>query len=119
MFFPHPQKMLIIVAQKRNDRSQFVFHQEKRNYYLGNYDLSTRNIAALKCESRKTKCWVPWTPLYSKVLRRNNNIQQSCVEMVASINRCSITIAQLQIRHSVHMHYSGNSLTQSVWELAF
>ena len=24
--------------------------------------LSARNIAALKCESRKTKCWVPWNP---------------------------------------------------------
>ena len=27
--------------------------------------LSARNIAALKCENRKTKCWVPWNPPYA------------------------------------------------------
>ena len=27
--------------------------------------LSAQNIAALKCENRKTKCWVPWYPPYA------------------------------------------------------
>ena len=35
--------------------------QKKYNYYLGNYKTyQPENIAALKCESRKTICWVPW-----------------------------------------------------------
>ena len=35
--------------------AQLLFRQLQKS--------SVRNIAALKCESRKTKCWAPWNPL--------------------------------------------------------
>ena len=59
-FFRTP-KMLIYANQLKNDPADldFFFHQEKRNYYRQLQKLSTRNVAALKCESRKNKCWVP------------------------------------------------------------
>ena len=48
--------------------------QKKRNYYLCNYTkLSTRNTAALKCESRKNKCWVPWKPPLKAMVYDNFN----------------------------------------------
>ena len=33
--------------------------------------LLARNIAELKCESRKTKCWVPWYPLMQLSVKGN------------------------------------------------
>ena len=59
--FPDPPKCYFMLINSKTTRPiSFFFHQKKRNYYLGNYK---KNIAALKCESEKTKCWVPWFPL--------------------------------------------------------
>ena len=60
--------MLIYANYHENDAADLnFFHQQKRNYYLARQlqKLSAQNIAALKCASRKTKCWVPWYPPYA------------------------------------------------------
>ena len=49
--------------------------------------LSARNIAALKCERRKTKFWVPWYPLMQlSVNKYHNNKLNSMLEKVQIVH---------------------------------
>ena len=63
-FFQTP-KMLIYANKRENDAADLIFFSPKEAQLLFRQlqKLSARNIAALKCESRKTKCLVPWYPL--------------------------------------------------------
>ena len=56
--------MLIYANYLENDVADLNFFSPKEAQQLFRQlqKLSARNIAALKWESRKTKCWVPWYP---------------------------------------------------------
>ena len=56
--------MLIYANYRENDAADLIFFSPKEAQLLFRQlqKLSARNIAALKCERRKTKCWVPWYP---------------------------------------------------------
>ena len=58
--FPDP-KMLIYANKLENDAADLIFFSPKEAQLLFRQlrKLSAKNIATLKCESRKTKCWVP------------------------------------------------------------
>ena len=54
---------MLISAKTTRRTSIFFSPKEAQLLFRQLQKLSAQNIAALKCESRKTKCWVPWTPL--------------------------------------------------------
>ena len=53
---------MLISAKTMRRTSIFFSPKEAQLLFRQLQKLSARNIAALKCESRKTKCWVPWNP---------------------------------------------------------
>ena len=53
---------MLISAKTTRRTSIFFSPKEAQLLFRQLQKLSARNIAALKCESRKTKCWVPWNP---------------------------------------------------------
>ena len=74
-FFPHP--MLMYANKLKNYATDVIFSpKEAQLLFRQLQNLSTRNIAALKCESRKTKCRVPWIPLMQLSVKHNNSIKQ-------------------------------------------
>ena len=54
---------MLIRAKMTWSISFFFSPKEAQLLFRQLQKLSARNIASLKCESRKTKCWVPWFPL--------------------------------------------------------
>ena len=63
--FSRPPQMLIYANKRENDVADFFLPKEAQLLFRQLHKLSARNITALKCESRKTKCWVPWNPPYA------------------------------------------------------
>ena len=53
---------MLINAKTTRRTSIFFSPKEAQLLFRQLQKLSAQNIAALKCESRKTKCWVPWNP---------------------------------------------------------
>ena len=66
IFFPDPPCIFMLI-RRGNDVADLIFFSPKQAQLLFRQlqKLSARNIAALKCESRKTKFWVPWYPPYA------------------------------------------------------
>ena len=60
-FFVHPQ--VICFCKKQHSQSHFFSSKEGQLLFKQSQKYSARNIAMLKCQSQKTKCWVPWYPL--------------------------------------------------------
>ena len=56
---------MLMSAETMRRISFFFSPKEAQLLFRQLQKLSTQNIAALKCESRKTKCWVPWNPPYA------------------------------------------------------
>ena len=54
---------MLISAKTMWPISIFFSAKEAQLLFWQLQKLSARNISALKCESRKTKCWVLWYPL--------------------------------------------------------
>ena len=53
----------MLISAQTTWRTSFFFSPEEAQLLFRQLQkLSTRNIAALKCKSQKTKCWVPWNP---------------------------------------------------------
>ena len=53
----------MLISAKTTRRTLIFFSpKEAQLLFRQLQKLSAQNIAALKCESRKTKCWVPWNP---------------------------------------------------------
>ena len=56
---------MLIISKTTRPISIFFSPKEAQQLFRQLQKLSARNIAALKWESRKTKCWVPWYPPYA------------------------------------------------------
>ena len=67
----------MLISAKTTQRTSIFFSSKEAQLLIRQLQkLSARNIAALKCESRKTKCWVPWNP--PPLMQLSVNVSNEC-----------------------------------------